>query len=136
MESALWGIEKDPLLRQTMTAVLILDRPPDRETLLDRLERASRTLPPLRHRLVEVPFRLSTPRWLIDPNFDLSYHVRWIAAPGDGSLDGVLEFARQSAMSGLDQARPLWVLTLSLPRKRFQEAGAGLEGGAGRRQQQ
>ncbi len=76
MESVLWGIEKDPLLRQTMTAVLILDRPPDRETLLDRLERASRTLPPLRHRLVEVPFRLSTPRWLVDPNFDLSYHVR------------------------------------------------------------
>ena len=112
MESVLWGIEKDPLLRQTMTAVLVLDRPPDRETLLDRLERASRTVPPLRHRLVEVPFRLSTPRWLVDPNFDLSYHVRWIAAPGDGSLDGVLEFARQSAMSGLDQARPLWVLTV------------------------
>ena len=45
MESVLWGIEKGPLLRQTMTAVLILDRPPDRETLLDRLERALRTLP-------------------------------------------------------------------------------------------
>ncbi|MGO9286888.1 MAG: wax ester/triacylglycerol synthase domain-containing protein [Mycobacterium sp.] len=112
MESVLWGLEKDPLLRQTMTAVLILDRPPDRETLLDRLERVSRTLPPFRHRLVEAPLRLSTPRWLVDPNFDLSYHVRWIRAPGDGSLDGVLEFARQSAMSGLDQARPLWALTV------------------------
>ncbi len=112
MESVLWGIENDPLLRQTMTAVLILDQPPDPETLLDRLERASRTFPRLRHRLVEVPFRLSTPRWLVDPNFDLSFHVRWIGAPGDGSLDGVLEFARQSAMSGLDQARPLWALTV------------------------
>ena len=61
---------------------------------------------------MEVPFCLSTPRWLVDPNFDLSYHVRWIAAPGDGSLDGLLEFAGQSAMSGLDQARPLWVLTV------------------------
>jgi diacylglycerol O-acyltransferase len=111
-EAAMWGIEKDPLLRQTMTAVLILDRPPDREVLLDRLERASRTLPSFRHRLVEVPLRLSTPRWLVDPNFDLSYHVRWIGAPGDGSLDGVFEFARQSAMSGLDQARPLWNLTV------------------------
>jgi diacylglycerol O-acyltransferase len=111
-EAAMWGIEKDPLLRQTMTAVLILDRPPDREVLLDRLERASRTLPSFRHRLVEVPLRLSTPRWLVDPNFDLSYHVRWIGAPGDGSLDGVFEFARQSAMSGLDQARPLWTVTV------------------------
>jgi hypothetical protein len=61
---------------------------------------------------VEVPFRLSTSRRLVDPNFDLSYHVRRTAAPGDGSLDGVLEFAGQSAMSGLDQARPLWVLTV------------------------
>ena len=112
MEAAMWGIENDPLLRQTMTAVLVLDKPPDRKVLLERLERVSRTLPPFRHRLVEVPLRLSTPRWLVDPNFDLSYHVRWIRAPGDGSIDGVLEFARQSTMSGLDRARPLWTITV------------------------
>ena len=112
IDAVAWGIEKDPLLRSTITAVLILDRPPDREVLLDRLERASRTLPSFRHRLVEVPLRLSTPRWLVDPNFDLSYHVRWIGAPGDGSMDGVLEFARQSTMSGLDRDRPLWTVTV------------------------
>lgn len=111
-EAAMWGIEKDPLLRQTMTAILLLDRPPDRDVLLDRLERVSRTLPAFRHRLVEVPLRLSTPRWLVDPNFDLSYHVRWIGAPGDGSIDGVFEFARQSTMSGLDRDRPLWTVTV------------------------
>ena len=112
LDAMLWGIEKDPLLRQTITVVLILDRAPDREILLERLERGSRTLPSFRHRLVEAPLRLSTPRWLVDPNFDLSYHVRWIGAPGDGSLDGVLEFARQSAMSGLDRKRPLWIVTV------------------------
>ena len=112
MEAVMWGIEKDPLLRQTMTAVLVLDRSPDRDVLLDRLDRASRTLPPLRHKLVEVPLRLSTPRWLLDPNFDLSYHLRWIAAPGDRSIDSVLEFAGQSAMSGFDHARPLWMITV------------------------
>ena len=112
LDAMLWGIEKDPLLRQTITVVLILDRGPDREVFLDRLERCSRALPSFRHRLVEVPLRLSTPRWIVDPNFDLSYHVRWIAAPGDGSLDGVLEFARQSAMSGLDRERPLWTVTV------------------------
>ncbi len=112
LDAMLWGIEKDPVLRQTITVVLILDRTPDREVLLDRLERGSRTLPSFRHRLVETPLRLSTPRWIVDPNFDLSYHVRWIGAPGDGSLDGVLEFARQSAMSGLDRQRPLWTITV------------------------
>ena len=112
VDAMLWGIEKDPLLRQTITVVLILDREPDREVLLERLERASRSLPSFRHRLVEAPLRLSNPRWLVDPNFDLSYHVRWIGAPGDGSLDGVLEFARQSTMSGLDRERPLWTITV------------------------
>ena len=75
LDAMVWGIEKDPLFRQTITVVLILDRAPDREVLLDRLERGSRTLPSFRHRLVEAPLRLSTPRWLVDPNFDLSYHV-------------------------------------------------------------
>ena len=112
LDAMLWGIEKDPVLRQTITVVLVLDRAPDREILLDRLERGSRTLPSFRHRLVEAPLRLSTPRWIVDPNFDLSYHVRRIGAPGDGSLDGVLEFARQSAMSGLDRERPLWTITV------------------------
>jgi diacylglycerol O-acyltransferase / wax synthase len=112
MDAVMWGIEKDPLLRQTITAVLVLDQRPDRQVLLDRMEHATRSLPPFRHRLVATPFRLSTPRWLVDPNFDLSYLVRWIRAPGDGVIDGVLEFARQSAMSGFDQARPLWIVTV------------------------
>jgi diacylglycerol O-acyltransferase / wax synthase len=112
MDAVMWEIEKDPLLRQTMTAVLMLDQSPDPQVLLDRMEHVTRSLPPFRHRLVATPLRLSTPRWLVDPNFDLSYHVRWIRAPGDGSIDGVLDFARKSAMSGFDQARPLWTVTV------------------------
>ncbi len=112
LDAMLWGIEKDPLLRQTITVVLILDRAPDPDVLMDRLERGSRTLPSFRHRLVEPPLRLSTPRWIVDPNFDLSYHVRWIGAPGDRSLEGVLEYAGQSAMSGLDRQRALWTVTV------------------------
>ena len=83
LDAMIWGIEKDPLFRQTITGVFILDRAPDREVLLERLERGSRTLPSFRHRLVEVPLRLSTPRWIVDPNFDLSSHVLWIGEPGD-----------------------------------------------------
>jgi diacylglycerol O-acyltransferase len=112
MDAVMWAIEKDPLLRQTMTAVLLLDQSPDPQMLLDRMEHATRSLPPFRHRLVATPLRLSTPRWLVDRNFDLSYHVRWIRAPRDGGIDGVLEFARQAAMSGFDQARPLWTVTV------------------------
>ena len=43
-----WSIEKDPMLRSTITAVLILDRTPDRALVTDRLERGSRLVPRLR----------------------------------------------------------------------------------------
>ena len=41
-------------------------------------------LPPLRWRLVEVPFGLDYPYWLDDPDFDLDFHVRELALPAAG----------------------------------------------------
>jgi hypothetical protein len=41
-------------------------------------------LPPLRWRLVEVPFGLDYPYWVDDPQFDLDYHVRELALPRRG----------------------------------------------------
>ena len=41
-------------------------------------------LPPLRWRLVEVPFGLDYPYWLDDPDFDLDFHVRELALPPGG----------------------------------------------------
>ena len=79
----------------------------------------SRSVPGCRHRLVSTPLRLATPRWVVDRDFDVSYHLRWIAAPQPKTLDTVLEYARQSAMSGLDRDRPLWSFTVV----------EGLEGG-------
>ncbi|MGE5698411.1 MAG: WS/DGAT domain-containing protein, partial [Candidatus Sericytochromatia bacterium] len=52
MDAVFSEIEKDALPRPTITAVLILDRAPNREVLMDRLERASRTLLPFRYRLI------------------------------------------------------------------------------------
>jgi diacylglycerol O-acyltransferase len=96
-------VERDPQLRSTITAVLVLDGSPDRATMVGRLERMSRSVPGCRHRLVMAPLSLTTPRWTVDRDFDLSYHLRWIAAPQPKTLDTVFEYARQSAMSGLDR---------------------------------
>ena len=105
-------IERDPHLRHTISAMLVLDGVPDRTAVLDHVERMSRSVRGCRHRLTTPPLGLATPRWVVDRDFDLSYHVRWIAAPEPKTLDTVLEFARQSAMSGLDRDRPLWTLTV------------------------
>ena len=114
-----WYMEKDPLLRSTGVCILLLDRSPDWDRLPDRLERFTRLAPGYRHRVVLPPLRLATPRWVVDPDFDLSWHIRRFHAAPPRTLATVLEFARQTGMAGLDRDRPLWEFT-------FIE---GLEGG-------
>jgi WS/DGAT/MGAT family acyltransferase len=114
-----WYMEQDPLLRSTVVSIMIFDSSPDWDRLMDRLERASRLSPGFRHRVVMPPLRLATPRWVVDPDFDLSWHVRRFEAAPPKTLAMVLEFARKTGMAGLDRDRPLWEYT-------FIE---GLEGG-------
>jgi diacylglycerol O-acyltransferase len=107
-DALMWAIEKDPLLRSTITTVSVLESSPDRERFEEQLERATRTVPRLRQRVVSAPLSAAPPRYVIDENFDLAYHVRWLKAPGDGSLRELLDMAAPLAMQGFDRARPLW----------------------------
>ena len=108
-----WYMERDPLLRSTIVVVLVLDRSPDPEVLRERADRASRLVPGLRHTVFEPPLRLTPPRWLVDPDFDLSWHVRHIEAPHPRTLAGVLELARIAGTAGFDRARPMWEWTVA-----------------------
>ncbi len=108
MDALTWNIEKDPVLRSTITAVAILDRSPERDRLLDKIERGSRLIPRMRQRPVSAPLSAAPPRWIVDPSFDLTYHVRWMRAPGSGALEDLLRVAEPIAMQGFDRARPLW----------------------------
>ena len=58
------------------------------------------------------PLRLAPPRWTVDPDFDLSWHVRRVEAPSPKTMGAVLEFARNAGMAGFDPARPMWEWTL------------------------
>jgi diacylglycerol O-acyltransferase len=107
-DALMWAIEKDPLLRSTITSVSILEASPDRERFTEQLERATRTVPRLRQRVVSAPLSGAPPRYVVDEHFDLDYHVRWLKAPGDGSLRALLDMAAPFAMQGFDRARPLW----------------------------
>jgi diacylglycerol O-acyltransferase / wax synthase len=107
-----WYMERDPVLRSSIIVVVWLDRAPDWDTLVDRIDRISRLMPSLRQRVVDSPLPLVAPRWTYDPHFDLNWHLRRIGAPEPRTRDVVLELARQSAMDTFDRARPLWELTL------------------------
>jgi len=106
-----WAMEKDPLLRSTVVSVLLLNDSPDWDRLPERLERATRLAPGFRHRVVLPPLRLATPRWVVDPDFDLSWHVRRFESASPKTLATVLDFARKTGMAGLDRDRPLWEFT-------------------------
>lgn len=107
-----WYMERDPLLRSTVVAVGLLDRPPHREALRATLDRATRVVPGMHHVVLVPPLRLSTPRWTRTDEVDLDWHIRWetIAAPGD--LEAVLAIAEAKAMTAFDPARPLWEVTV------------------------
>lgn len=107
-----WYMEDDPLLRSTIVAVAFLDRAPDFETLVSRLDRASRLAPGFRQKVVVPPLRAATPRWVTDPDVDLGFHVRRMLVPPPGDVTSVLERARTLGMAGFDKARPLWEAVL------------------------
>ncbi len=107
-DALMWNIEKDPLLRSTITVVTFLDRSPDRAVVADKIERGSRLVPRMRQRVIGNPMSLAPPRWEWDSNFDLRYHVRWVNAGGAGTPRSVLDIAEPIAMQGFDRARPLW----------------------------
>jgi len=107
-----WYMESDPALRATIVAVGWFDRSPDWDTLVDRLERTTRLVPIFRQHPVEPPARLATPRWTLDPDFDLARHLRRVGSPPPHTPDTVIEMARQAAMSGFDSSHPMWEFTL------------------------
>ncbi len=111
-DALMWGIEADPLLRSTIIAIAVLDRAPDRARLEAKVERGTLDIPRLRQRAVTPPWRVAPPRWVVDPNFDIRFHVRWTKAAGDGSTRSLLDFAAPIAMQGFDRARPLWEFTV------------------------
>lgn len=102
----------DPVMRSTILGVLVLDKSPDWDKLSDRYERATRLAPVLRSKIVEGPTGLETPRVVVDPNFDLSFHMRRFRMPEGSSWEDVLEEARRQSMADFDKDRPLWRVTL------------------------
>src|SRR5919199_5996430 len=69
-------------------------------------------LPPMRWRLVEVPFGLDYPYWVEDDGFDLDFHVRELALPSPGNREQLAEQVARIMARPLDRARPLWELYL------------------------
>ena len=110
---ATWRLASDdPVMRSTILGVLVLETSPDWDTLLDRYERATRLAPVLRSKVVEGPTGLETPRVVVDPDFDLDFHLSRFRMPEGSTWADVLEVARRQSMTDFDKDRPLWRVRL------------------------
>jgi diacylglycerol O-acyltransferase len=65
-------------------------------------------LEPMRRRVVEVPMGLDHPYWVMDPNFDLDYHIRHMSLAPPGTRVQLAEQVARIVGRPMDRTRPLW----------------------------
>lgn len=102
----------DPVMRSTILGVVVLDSSPDWKRLIERFDRAARTATLLRTKVVDPGGLFQNPRLVIDPDFDLSFHIRRYMMPEGSNWSDVLDEARRQSMSDFNMDRPLWQATL------------------------
>src|SRR5271167_413393 len=100
--------EAHPATRSAFLGVEILDQAADWGRLREAMDRASRVVIRMRQKVVVPPLPTTPPQWVVDPDFDLDYHLRRIALPAPGTLRQLLDLAEVTLQSPLDTARPLW----------------------------
>jgi diacylglycerol O-acyltransferase len=100
--------ESHPSTRSAFLNLEILDQPADWGRLREAMDRASRVVIRMRQKVVIPPLPATPPRWVVDPDFDLDYHLRRIALPAPGTLRQLLDLAELTLQSPLDTSRALW----------------------------
>jgi len=104
--------EANPRTRSGIMALELLDTTPDWDRFRTRFENASRKVLRLRQKVVVPTLPTAAPRWVVDPDFNLDFHVRRVRVSEPGTLREVFDLAEVILQSPLDISRPLWTATL------------------------
>ncbi|HTY33868.1 wax ester/triacylglycerol synthase family O-acyltransferase [Mycobacterium sp.] len=104
--------EANPRTRSGIMALELLESTPDWDRFRTRFDNASRRVLRLRQKVVVPTLPTASPRWVVDPDFNLDFHVRRVRVSGAGTLREVFDLAEVILQSPLDISRPLWTATL------------------------
>jgi diacylglycerol O-acyltransferase / wax synthase len=104
--------EANPRTRSGIMALELLDSTPDWDRFRSRFENASRRVLRLRQKVVVPTLPTASPRWVVDPDFNLDFHVRRVHVSGSGTLREAFDLAEVILQSPMDISRPLWTATL------------------------
>src|SRR4051794_15591272 len=108
VEALMWNMEKDPALSSWFAAVTILDRPLDFDRFRPKLATAVTEIERLRQRVMPGVGRLSPPEWVLDPDFDLDYHLRRISLAPPGTTRDLYDLVAKMLIDPFERTRPLW----------------------------
>lgn len=112
LETLMWRSERHPSQSSTISVLMMLDTVPEWDRLHAAHEWATKLVPRARKRVLEPAVPVGPPAWVLDPAFDLDYHLRRVSLPAAGGMAQVLTFAQAAAMAPFDRTRPLWEGTL------------------------
>src|SRR5262245_48147548 len=111
VETIMWRVGHDPVLRMGVGVLLVLERPIERVALEARVAAAVEATPRLSWR-PDDPSRVRTrPAWVADKYLELDAHVRALALPTPGDLRQLLDLSAALTAAPLDTARPPWEIT-------------------------
>ncbi|MDT0406871.1 wax ester/triacylglycerol synthase domain-containing protein, partial [Streptomyces edwardsiae] len=85
--------EANPRTRSGIVGLEILDTTPDWERFRTRFDNASRNVLRLRQKVVMPTLPTASPRWVVDPDFNLDFHVRRMRVPSPGTLRDLFDLA-------------------------------------------
>ena len=85
--------EANPRTRSGIMGVELLDSVPDWNRFRTNFEFASRKVLRLRQKVVMPTLPTAAPRWVVDPDFNLDFHVRRVRVPAPGTLREVISLA-------------------------------------------
>ena len=85
---------------------------PGVDGIFETIESRLPLLPRCRQKLVDVPFGLSRPVWVDDPDFDIRNHLIRVSLPRPGTRTKLLELVETLHSRALRRDRPLWQIYL------------------------
>ncbi|NCX17177.1 MAG: wax ester/triacylglycerol synthase family O-acyltransferase, partial [Acidimicrobiia bacterium] len=76
--------------------------------VLERFAALAGRVEPLHQKLLEVPFGIDHPYWVVDNEFDLKFHVRHLGLAPPGDEQQLSDQVARIFGRALDRTRPLW----------------------------
>jgi diacylglycerol O-acyltransferase len=113
LDSSFLHLEDNQPSHMHVASVTIFEGPaPSYEEFTEHIAERLHLVPRYRQKLAFIPFGQGRPRWVDDPTFNISYHVRATALPPPGAEEQLRVLAGRVFSQRLDRDKPLWEIWL------------------------